>query len=181
MRRRRWAVCLALSHRSRAERRGDPTTQRRSATHRSRAGRVVAVFFAAAALTTGTGYALAAAGDEQDALGPGFVTVEVGIDHSRFDIGTLRVAEGTLVEFIVRNDDPIDHELIVGTPEVHRAHETGDERSHPPVPGEVSVAPGQVASTFYEFTDAGSIVYACHLPGHVQYGMQGTIEVVDPD
>jgi uncharacterized cupredoxin-like copper-binding protein len=22
-------------------------------------------------------------------------------------------------------------------------------------------------------------VYACHLPGHVAYGMQGTIEVVD--
>ena len=64
---------------------------------------------------------------------------------------------------------------------MHRAHATGEELSHPPVPGEVSVAPGQVASTFYEFTEAGSIVYACHLPGHVAYGMQGTIEVVDTE
>ena len=46
------------------------------------------------------------------------------------------------------------------------------------MPGEVSVAPGDRALTFYEFTEAGSIVYACHLPGHVAYGMQGTIEVV---
>ncbi|MFL6205462.1 MAG: plastocyanin/azurin family copper-binding protein [Acidimicrobiales bacterium] len=140
----------------------------------------VALSLGAAALTTGTGYAVVASGDEHHALGPGFVTVDVGIDHSRFDIGTLRVTKGTTVEFVVHNGDPIDHELIVGTPEVHRAHETGEERSHPPRPGEVSVAPGQVAATFYELTEVGSIVYACHLPGHVAYGMQGTIEVVDP-
>ena len=141
----------------------------------------LALSLGAAAVTVGTGYAVAASGTAQDALGPGHVIVEVGIDRSRFDMGTLRVAEGTLVEFVVRNDDPIDHELIVGTPEVHRAHERGQELSHPPVPGEVSVAPDQVASTFYEFTDAGSIVYACHLPGHVAYGMQGTIEVIDAE
>ena len=150
MRRRRWAMGLALS-------------------------------LGAAAITTGTGYAVAASGaTEQDALGPGLVTVDVGIERSRFDIGALQVAEGTTVEFVVHNTDPIDHELIVGPPEVHRAHSTGEERSHPPVPGEVSVTPGQVASTFYEFTEAGSIVYACHLPGHVAYGMQGTIDVVEP-
>jgi uncharacterized cupredoxin-like copper-binding protein len=138
----------------------------------------LALSLGAAVLTTGTGYAVASSGHSQPAIGPGLVTVDVGIEKSHFDIGTLRVQEGTTVEFVVHNTDPIDHELIVGTPEVHRAHEQGEQRSHPPIPGEVSVAPGQVASTFYEFTDAGSIVYACHLPGHVQYGMQGTIEVV---
>ena len=40
------------------------------------------------------------------------------------------------------------------------------------------MAPGDQALTFYEFDEAGTIVYACHLPGHVAYGMQGTIEVV---
>jgi uncharacterized cupredoxin-like copper-binding protein len=149
---------------------------------RRRWARGLALSLAAAGVTTATGYAVAASGAEQEPLGPGLVTVEVGIDHSRFDIGTLQVSEGTTVEFVVRNEDPIDHELIVGTADLHRAHATGEERSHPPVPGEVSVVPGQVASTFYEFTEAGSVVYACHLPGHVAYGMQGTIEVVEqPD
>ena len=147
MKRRRWAMCLALS-------------------------------LGAATLTAGTGYAVASSGHDQPAIGPGLVTVDVGIEQSRFDLGTLRVQEGTTVEFVVHNTDPIDHELIVGTPDVHRAHAQGEQRSHPPIPGEVSVTPGQVASTFYEFTDAGSIVYACHLPGHVEYGMQGTIDVV---
>ena len=139
----------------------------------------LALSLGAAAVTTGTGFAVTASGTEQEALGPGLVTIDVDIEHSRYDIGTLRVTEGTTVEFVVHNRDPIDHELIVGTADVHRAHSTGEERSHPPVPGEVSVVPGQVASTFYEFTDAGSVVYACHLPGHVAFGMQGTIEIVD--
>jgi uncharacterized cupredoxin-like copper-binding protein len=125
-----------------------------------------------------TGYAVDASGSQAVALGPGVVTVEVGIHHSRFDIGALRVREGTLVQFVVRNDDPIDHELVVGDAEVHRRHANGSERRHPPVPGEVSISPGDTAMTFYEFTDPGTVVYACHLPGHEAYGMTGEIEVI---
>ena len=133
---------------------------------------------AAGALVASTGYAVEASGTESEVLGPGVVTVEVGIDQSRFDIGSLRVREGTLVELVVQNDDPIDHELVIGDADVHARHADGTERRHPPVPGEVSVAPGDRGKTFFEFTEAGSVVYACHLPGHVAYGMEGTIEVL---
>jgi uncharacterized cupredoxin-like copper-binding protein len=135
----------------------------------------------AGALVATVGFAVDAAGSEDegdDVLGPGVVQIEVGIDHSRFDLGDVQVEEGTLVEFVVRNDDPIDHELVVGDDEVHRRHQGGTERRHPPVPGEVSVGPDDRAMTFYEFDEPGDVVYACHLPGHVAYGMQGTIEVV---
>lgn len=137
-----------------------------------------AASLAVAALVGSASYAVTASGTEETALGPGVVTIEVGIDQSRFQIGSLRVVEGTVVELVVRNDDPIDHELVMGTPEVHERHRGGSERRHPPVPGEVSVAPGDTAMTFYEFTEVGSVVYACHLPGHEAYGMRGTIEVV---
>ncbi len=130
------------------------------------------------ALVATVGYAVEASGSEPDVLGPGVVRVEVGIENSRFDLGSVRVQQGTLVEFVVQNDDPIDHELVVGDDDVHRRHANGTERRHPPVPGEVSVAPGDRGLTFYEFTEAGSVIYACHLPGHVAYGMQGRIEVV---
>lgn len=136
-----------------------------------------------AALVVGGGVAtaasaLGAAHHEEPPLGPGVVTVEVSIDHSRFDLEPLRVVEGTVLRFVVRNDDPIDHELIVGPPEVHRRHEAGAEARHPPVPGEVTVAPGEVGMTFYEVTGSGPLTYACHLPGHVAYGMAGEIDVV---
>lgn len=138
----------------------------------------IGVALAAGAVVATTGYAVEASGSTSDALGPGVVRVEVQIDASTFDIGSLRVREGTVVEFVVQNDDPIDHELVVGDGEVHRRHATGEERRHPPVPGEVSVAPGDRAMTYYAFDEVGTVVYACHLPGHVAYGMEGTIEVV---
>lgn len=141
----------------------------------------VGMAIGAGALVATTGYAVTASGAEREALGPGVVTVEVNIDQSAFDIGSLRVREGTLVEFVVQNDDPIDHELVVGDAEVHARHADGTERRHPPVPGEVSIAPGDRAMTFYEFSEPGAIVYACHLPGHVAYGMEGTIEVIPKD
>lgn len=138
----------------------------------------VSTALAAGALVTASGYAADAGAGQDDVLGPGVVTVEMGIHHSRFEVGALRVREGTLVRFVVRNDDPIDHELVVGDAEVHRRHASGTERRHPPVPGEVSVAPGETALTFLELTEPGTVVYACHLPGHEAYGMRGEIEVV---
>src|SRR5688572_29612946 len=93
-----------------------PTSGDIPRTSRRRPRRLVRV---AAALLVGaavaaTGYAIDASDRPEPILGPGVVTVEVGIHHSRFDIGTLRVHEGTLVQLVVRNDDPIDHELVIG-------------------------------------------------------------------
>ena len=138
----------------------------------------VGIAAAVAAATVGAGYATDAGGDARPtALGPGLVTVEVGIQHSRFSVDELRVAEGTTVRFVVRNDDPIGHELVVGAADVHRRHETGGEAQHPPVPGEVSVAPGEVGVTVYDFDEPGAVTFACHLPGHVAYGMVGEVQV----
>jgi uncharacterized cupredoxin-like copper-binding protein len=124
--------------------------------------------------------AVSRAGDAPDApaLGPGDVTVEVDIEHSRFSPERLRVVEGTRVRFVVVNGDPISHELIVGPPEVHARHEGGREAEHPSVPGEVSVRADLTAVTTYRFDEAGSLEFACHLPGHHDYGMHGEVEVV---
>jgi uncharacterized cupredoxin-like copper-binding protein len=118
-------------------------------------------------------------GDDAAALGPGLATVGLGIEHSAFSRQHVRVRAGTTIQFIVRNGDPIVHELIVGDDAVHARHATGREAAHPPVPGEVSVAPGDTAVTTYRFDQPGTVVFACHLPGHLEYGMQGTIEVDD--
>jgi uncharacterized cupredoxin-like copper-binding protein len=114
----------------------------------------------------------------EDALGPGTVTVELDLHHSRFRPGRLRVLEGTTVRFVVRNTDPIDHEVIVGDEDVHRRHERGTEPYHPPKPGEVTVEAGATAETTYHFDKAGTVEMACHLPRHLDYGMRGEIEVV---
>ena len=137
-----------------------------------------ALVAAVAALGLAAGGSSAQPRADRDVVGPGVVTVEVGIEHSRFDTAAVRVREGTEVRFVLANGDPILHELIVGPPDVHRRHEQGTEAVHPPRPGEVTVEPLATASTTYSFDEIGVLEFACHLPGHRAYGMLGVVEVV---
>jgi uncharacterized cupredoxin-like copper-binding protein len=143
---------------------------------------VVLVAATAVAILAGGAVAVAAAGSAAPeagptVLGPGPVTVTIDVDHSHFDTGVIRVRPHTDVRFVIVNHDPIGHEFIVGGPEVHTRHANGHEAYHPPVPGEVSVPPDARASTTYAFHTSGSVEFACHLPGHYQYGMHGTVVV----
>ncbi|MDQ1511939.1 MAG: hypothetical protein QOG50_3783 [Actinomycetota bacterium] len=136
----------------------------------------------AIALATATGLAGYAVTDAQHAdastvLGPGLVTVTVSIRYSRFSMSTLKVRPGSTVRFLVRNDDPITHEFIVGDAAVHARHEHGTHPAHPPVPGEVTVSAARLGETFFRFDQPGRYLFACHLPGHFAYGMRGWIEV----
>ena len=109
---------------------------------------------------------------------PGIRTVPITIHFSRFDPGSIAAASGETVRFVIRNDDPIDHEFILGDDRVQRIHERGTEAVHPPKPDEVSVPPGTTVETTYTFGERGALTFACHLPGHVAYGMRGTVTVV---
>jgi uncharacterized cupredoxin-like copper-binding protein len=126
------------------------------------AGSVLAVALAAAAGACGP---------------PSDRTVEIRVEHSRFLPGSLEVATGQTLRFVIRNDDPIDHEFILGDEAVQRRHETGTEPHHGAIPGEVSVPAGTSVETTYTFDRTGTLLYGCHLPGHWSYGMRGTVTV----
>ena len=104
-------------------------------------------------------------------------TVEITIHHSRFQPSELSLPAGATVRFVIRNTDPIDHEFILGDQEVQDRHEDGTEPHHGAIPGEVSVPAGKVASTTYRFSEAGTLIMGCHLPGHWDYGMRGLVVV----
>ena len=104
-------------------------------------------------------------------------TVTLTLEHSRFDPARLRFSAGDTVRFIVRNTDPIDHEVIIGDETVQEVHEKGTERNHGADPGEVSVPAGETAETTYTFDGSGTLIFGCHLPGHYDFGMRGTIFV----
>ena len=109
--------------------------------------------------------------------GGGARTVTIDVHHSRFSIDELDVRPGETIRFVVRNSDPIPHELIVGDQSVQDVHEAGTEAHHGDRAGEVSVAPGATATTTYRFDRPGRLLFGCHLPGHWAYGMRGTITV----
>lgn len=104
--------------------------------------------------------------------------VEIDIRHSRFSPDRLVVRRGATLRFTLANHDPIPHEFVVGPESVHDRHESGKEKRHPPVPGEVTVDPGERRPTIYTFDEAGTFRFACHLPGHLAYGMEGEVVVV---
>ena len=104
-------------------------------------------------------------------------TVVLDIEHSRFRPARVTVERGETVRFVVRNHDPIDHELIVGDQAVQDLHEVGTEAHHGAEPGEVSVRAREEAETTYTFSSRDDILFGCHLPSHWGYGMRGEITV----
>jgi uncharacterized cupredoxin-like copper-binding protein len=103
--------------------------------------------------------------------------VTIRFHYSHFEPNLITVRAGVPVTITLRNDDPIDHEWIVGPPDVHEMHRHGTELVHIHLPTEVSVPALSTRVTTVTFKDVGETAYICHLPGHEEYGMTGTFLV----
>ena len=103
----------------------------------------------------------------------------IAIHFSRFMPEDVTVPAGVPVTITLRNDDPIEHEWIVGAPDVHERHRTGTEPYHDQVPTEVTVPALESRTTTITFAQPGEYLYICHLPGHEAYGMVGRMHVVE--
>lgn len=118
---------------------------------------------------------VAAAAASELAAGP--LTVEIRIRHSRYEPSSLTVPIGRPIRFVFHNEDPIEHEWIVGDAQVHKVHRSGTEGHHGERPTEVSVPALGTVTTTVTFPASGSLLYVCHLPGHEAYGMVGTLTI----
>ena len=103
----------------------------------------------------------------------------IAIHFSHFVPEDVTVPASVPVTITLRNDDPIEHEWIVGLPDVHERHRTGTEPYHDQAPTEVTIPALESRITTLTFEHAGDYLYICHLPGHEAYGMVGTLHVVD--
>lgn len=103
--------------------------------------------------------------------------VEIRIHYSHYDPSTLVVPTGRPITFVIRNDDPIDHEWILGDDAVQQRHRTGTEARHDSRPTEITVPALSTRETTITFDQPVIWRYICHLPGHEAYGMVGTLVV----
>jgi len=108
---------------------------------------------------------------------PGAQTLTITIHYSGFDPAELQVPRGVPITFVLVNEDPIDHEWLIGDDAFHEAHRTGTHASHGDVPTEVTVPALETAETTITFDEPGTFAYICHLPGHEGYGMVGVLTV----
>ena len=105
------------------------------------------------------------------------VTLHITIHYSQFEETALTVPHGVPVTFVLVNDDPIEHEWLIGDAAFHERHRTGTEAHHGARPNEISLKPLETIRTTLIFYEPGSLQYICHLPGHEAYGMVGTLTV----
>jgi uncharacterized cupredoxin-like copper-binding protein len=103
--------------------------------------------------------------------------VTITIRYSAFAPDSVTVPRGVPVTFVLVNDDPIDHEWIVGDAALHERHRTGTEPVHDLRPTEVTVPALDTRTTVVTFDERGEYLFICHLPGHEDYGMVGIITV----
>ena len=87
------------------------------------------------------------------------------------------VPAGQPVNVTLNNTDPIEHEWIVGTEEVHERHRNGTDGYHNQIPTEVTIPALTTSKTMVRFDTPGDYPFICHLPGHEAYGMKGILRV----
>jgi uncharacterized cupredoxin-like copper-binding protein len=103
--------------------------------------------------------------------------VTITIRYSAFEPVDLSVPAGVPVTFVLVNEDPIDHEWLIGDEAFHEAHRTGTHATHGDVPTEVTIPALETARTTITFDEPGEYAYICHLPAHEAYGMVGVLTV----
>ncbi len=103
--------------------------------------------------------------------------VEILIHYSHFAPAEVTVPHGVPVTFVLTNDDPIDHEWLIGDAAFHERHRNGTEPAHGDRPDEVSIPALGAAQTTLTFDEPGDVTFICHFPGHEAYGMVGVLHV----
>lgn len=102
-------------------------------------------------------------------------------DDFRFDPKAMDVMIGEVITFTVTNVGEVPHEFTLGPADVQAQHgeemtEMGDIEMDDD-PNSISISAGETNSLTWEFTEAGSLLFGCHVPGHYEAGMVGDLEV----
>ena len=125
--------------------------------------------------------------DEETAIGkPGVaarvnrtITIEMN-DSMRYAPADVQVKQGETVRFVVKNVGKVKHELSLGTQQELMEH-LEQMKKFPDMehdePNKITLAPGKQGEIIWQFTKAGTVNFACLMPGHYEAGMKGAIKV----
>ena len=101
------------------------------------------------------------------------------LDQLAFDPPVIDVAVGETIAFEVTNPGATTHEFMLA-PRAVQAHH-GDQMRQSPgqmmtdSPHAVTLEPGETKTIAMRFVGEGVLEYGCHVPGHYEGGMVGTV------
>ncbi|WP_375551438.1 plastocyanin/azurin family copper-binding protein [Rhodophyticola porphyridii] len=125
-------------------------------------------------------------------------TIEIDMTEMAFDPDVIEVQEGETIRFVVTNSGRFVHEFNLGTRETWRSHAdemrqmmqsgmmTTREIRHDRMreadmmhedPNSVLLTPGDTGEVIWTFSGSGEIGFGCNVPGHLEAGMVGDIEI----
>ena len=107
------------------------------------------------------------------------ITIEMG-DNMRYTPSNIQVRRGETVRLLVKNAGQVKHELSLGTEKELLEHLEQMKRfpdMEHDEPGKLTLAPGAQGEIVWQFTKAGTVNFACLIPGHYEAGMKGAIQV----
>ena len=111
-----------------------------------------------------------------------------------FNPSTIRLVPGETVRFELINGGLVEHEFVLGDDATQAAWAEAHRLATPPAPlatappasvppdvagVRVLLSPGRSSSVTYEVPATTRLAFLCHLPGHLERGMSGTVELVD--
>lgn len=111
------------------------------------------------------------------------VTMEEKDGKMLFVPNHIEVREGSQIKFVLHNSGELEHEFVLATPEENLKHaeamKANPEMEHHD-PNARRLKPKQTDELIWKFTKPGEFQYACLIPGHLEAGMSGTVEVKKP-
>ncbi len=108
-------------------------------------------------------------------------TIELIMDDTmRFSPAEIQVKAGETVRFFIKNSGKIPHEMVIGSMADLKAH-AAEMQKMPGMkhaePNMITLGPGQRGGLVWKFTQAGTVDFACLIPGHMEAGMAGKVKV----
>lgn len=107
------------------------------------------------------------------------VTVEMA-DNMRYTPSEIQVKKGETVRFVVKNVGKVRHELSLGT-EKELVEHLEQMKKNPGMehdePSKITLDAGKQGEIVWQFTKAGTVNFACLMPGHFEAGMKGQVKV----
>lgn len=109
-------------------------------------------------------------------------TIEIQmLDTMRFSPGEIQVKAGETIRFSVKNPGKLPHEMVIGSLADLKAHAI-EMRKNPGMkhaePNAITLDPGQRGGIVWRFDQAGTVDFACTIPGHMEGGMVGKVQVM---
>lgn len=108
-------------------------------------------------------------------------TIQVTADDQlRFEPASLSVKQGETVAFTVTNSGKLAHEYVLGDQAFQDRHHEEMAGQTMPMHDDadgIGLPVGATKTLTYTFEHPGTLYFACHVTGHYEAGMKGTITV----